>query len=127
VSVFCVASPDETPAVHDACFLEANQIVHCDANGAPNVEQCPNDQVCSTTSNSGVRCMEPERPPLVRTIVPVAQLDRTPIDPQVTAHVEKARGCSCSGSPEQRSPSAPWAFAVLASLLWRRRSRPTRR
>ena len=47
VSSLCVASHSEVPKAHEACGPHGTEVLHCDANGAPNPENCPAGQQCS--------------------------------------------------------------------------------
>ena len=54
VSAFCVATRDDAPVAHDACWITGGQRLHCDANGAPTVSSCPAGQACSMVG--GAHC-----------------------------------------------------------------------
>ena len=57
VSDFCVADPKQAPTVHDVC-LPNGKLGHCDAQGAPNAEDCPVTEPCTQTA-SGAACEAP--------------------------------------------------------------------
>lgn len=118
VSIFCVQSPADAPVAHDACFLEPNQVVHCDQNGGPTVETCPTDQVCTTVDDRGaVRCAKPEPPPMVYPVRTVVQIERHDA-PQIAVEVKDPvnDGCSCISATRDGRRSA-WFFLAPLALL----------
>lgn len=47
VSAFCVPDEKTTPVAHDDCWFQDARLLHCDARGAPALEDCPAGQACS--------------------------------------------------------------------------------
>jgi len=115
VSALCVADPEAVPVAHDGCWLEGAELLHCDGDGQPTTEACPEGEACSMVGGAARCVSDPLRDP------GDPRLD--PGDPPPGEPRRLLGSCSAGGRPSASATAAPWVLALAFLFGVRRRRR----